>query len=171
MLLIAGSAAVLLIAAFAVVSLPLMRVGTVFDAGPQAPSDAAMIAHWRKHKDTLDEITEMLRFDPALNRLGMDWSEPEDAARAQVDPARLARYRELMKQASIVSFGRGHRSIHFLYHAGGTVRGAGKGFVRGEASRYAEIVDTDLDEAVGGRKRVLLQRRIDDGWWLQLDNN
>jgi hypothetical protein len=74
-----------------------------------------------------------------------------------------------MKGASIISFGRGHRSIHFLFHAGGaSVSGFGKSFVRGEASLNAEIVDSDLDTAAAGRK-VLLQRPIADGWWLQRD--
>jgi hypothetical protein len=167
----AGAAAILL-AAFVAVAVPLMLVGTVFDPGPPAPSDAAMIAHWEKHRGTLDEITDMLRYDPALNRIGVNWSEPEDPERASVSPERLAKYRELMKSASIISVGRGHRSIYFGFHASGiSVSGFGKGFVRGEASRHAEIVDSDLDAAAAGRSKVLLQRRIADGWWLQRDSS
>jgi hypothetical protein len=49
--------------------------------------------------------------------------------------------------------------------------GFGKSFVRGEASRYAEIVKGDLDTAAAGRKKVLLQRPIADGWWLQRDGS
>ncbi len=162
--------AALLLAGFVAVAVPLMLVGTVFDSGPPAPSDATMIAHWEKHRGTLDKITEMLRSDPALNRLGMDWSDPAEPDRALLEPERLGQYRELMKQASIISFGRGHRSIHFLYHAKGRVNGFGKSFVRGEASRHAEIVDSDLDAAAGARK-VLLQRPIADGWWLQRDGS
>ena len=147
-------------------------VGTVFDPLPPAPTDAAMIKHWEKHRGTLDKITEMLRQDPALNRLGMTWSDPVDPARAFVEPERLAQYRDLMKDASIISFGRGHRSIHFLFHASGlSVSGFGKGFVRGEASPHAEIVDSDLDAAAAGRSKVFLQRPIADGWWLQRDSS
>jgi len=51
------------------------------------------------------------------------------------------------------------------------VSGFGKGFVRGEASRHAEIVDSDLDAAAAGRGKVFLQRRITDGWWLQRDSS
>ena len=167
----AGAAAIVL-AVFVAIAVPLMLVGTVFDPGPPAPTDEAMIAHWEKHRGTLDQITAMLREDPALNRLGLTWSEPADPERARVDAERLATYRDLMKQASIISFGRGHRSIHFLYHASGlSVSGFGKGFVRGEASRHAEIVDTDLDVAAAGRGKLLLQRRIADGWWLQRDGS
>jgi hypothetical protein len=162
----------ILLAVFAAVAVPLMRLGTVFDPGPPAPSDAAMIAHWQKHRGTLDEITEMLRRDPALNRIGMTWTEPAEPERARVEPERLAKYRELMKQASIISVGRGHRSVYFLYHASGlSVSGFGKGFVRGEASRHAEIVDGDLDAAAAGRSKVFLQRPIADGWWLQRDSS
>lgn len=162
----------IVLAVFASVALPLTKVATVFDAAPTAPTDAEMIAHWEKHRATLDEITEMLREDPALNRLGMTWSDPSDAERARMEPERLAKYRALMKQAGIISFGRGHRSIHFLYFTGGSsVNGFGKSFVRGEASRHAEIVDSDLDAAVGGRKKLLLQRPIGEGWWLQRDSS
>ncbi len=168
----AAVSASLLLAIFAAIAVPLVRMSTVFDPGPPAPSDAAMIAHWEKHRGTLDEITEMLRRDPAVNRIGMNWTEPEDPERARLDPDRLAKYRELMKRASIVSVGRGHRSIYFLYHASGvSVSGFGKGFVRGEASRHAEIVDGDLDAAAAGRGKIFLQRPIADGWWLQRDSS
>lgn len=171
-LIVASISAAILLAVFAVVAVPLMMLGTVFDPGPPAPSDAAMIAHWEKHRGTLDEITEMLRRDPALNRIGMTWSEPAEPDRAHVEPERLAKYRELMKQASIISVGRGHRSVYFGYHASGlSVSGFGKGFVRGEASSYAEIVDGDLDAAAAGRSKVFLQRPIADGWWLQRDSS
>lgn len=160
------------LAIFASIAVPRMTVITVFDRGPPAPTDTAMIAHWEKHRGTLDKITEMLRSDPALNRLGMTWSDPADPERAFIEPERLAQYRDLMKSASIISFGRGHRSIHFLFHAGGlTASGFGKSFVRGEASPNAEIVDSDLDAAAAGRGKVFLQRPIADGWWLQRDSS
>ena len=119
LLIVAPFAGALLLAGFAAIAVPLMMIGTVFDPGPPAPSDAAMIAHWEKHRGTLDEITEMLRYDPALNRIGVNWSEPEDPERAHVSPERLAKYRELMKRASIINVGRGHRSIYFGFHASG----------------------------------------------------
>ena len=114
----------------------------------------------------------MLRRDPALNRLGLTWSDPDDPERARVPAARLADYRDLMREASIIAVSRGHRSVQFLFYANGlAVSGFGKSFVRGEASRYAEIVDSDLDKAAAGRSKVLLQRPIADGWWLQRDGN
>lgn len=172
LLIAAAVSASLLVAAYVAIAVPLMKVATVFDPGPPAPSDAAMIAHWETHRGTLDEITDMLRYDPAVNRIGVNWTEPEDPERARLDPDRLAKYRDLMKRASILSVGRGHRSIYFLFHASGlSVSGFGKGFVRGEASRQAEIVDGDLDVAAAGRRKVFLQRPIADGWWLQRDSS
>lgn len=161
-----------LAAILAAVAIPLALTASVFGPGQATPSDAAMIAHWEKHRGTLDQITDMLRRDPALNRLGLAWSDPDDPERAHVPAARIADYRDLMREASIISFSRGHRSVQFLFYTGGpAVSGFGKSFVRGEASRYAEIIDSDLDKAAVGRKKVLLQRPIADGWWLQRDGN
>jgi hypothetical protein len=158
--------------AIAAVGVPLALTASVFRTGPAAPTDAAMIAHWEKHRTTLDQITDMLRRDPALNRLGLDWSDPADPARAHVPAARIADYRDLMREASIISVSRGHRSVRFLFYASGlSVNGFGKSFVRGEASRYAEIVDGDMDKAASGRSKVLLQRPISDGWWLQREGS
>jgi hypothetical protein len=158
--------------AIAAIGVPLALTASVFGTGPAAPSDAAMIAHWEKHRATLDQITDMLRRDPALNRLGLTWSDPEDPERAHVPAARIADYRDLMREASIISVSRGHRSVQFLFYASGlSVSGFGKSFVRGEASRYAEIVEGDLDKAATGRNKVLLQRPIADGWWLQRDGS
>jgi hypothetical protein len=156
----------------AVVGIPFALKASVFGTGPAAPSDAAMIAHWEKHRATLDQITDMLRRDPALNRLGLDWSDPDDPARAHVPAPRMADYRDLMREASIISVSRGHRSVQFLFYTSGmSVSGFGKSFVRGEASRHAEIIDGDLDKAATGRSKVLIQRPIADGWWLQRDGS
>jgi hypothetical protein len=156
----------------AAILIPLALTASVFGPGSATPSDAAMIAHWEKHRSTLDQITDMLRRDPALNRLGLTWSDPDDPERAHVPPARIADYRDLMREASIIRVSRGHRSVQFLFYAGGpSVSGFGKSFVRGEASRHAEIVDGDLDKAAAGRTKLLLQRPIADGWWLQRDGN
>lgn len=158
--------------AIAAVGVPLALTASAFRTGPAAPTDAAMIAHWEKHRTTLDQITDMLRRDPALNRLGLDWSDPDDPARAHVEAARIADYRDLMREASIISVSRGHRSVRFLFYASGlSVSGFGKSFVRGEASRYAEIVEGDLDKAASGRSKVLMQRPISDGWWLQREGS
>lgn len=158
--------------AIAAIALPLALTASVPGPGAAVPSDAAMIAHWKQHRATLDQITDMLRRDPALNRLGLTWSDPDDPERAHVPAARIADYRDLMREASIISVSRGHRSVQFLFFRSGvSVNGFGKGFVRGEPSRYAEIVDDDLDKAATGRKKVLFQRPIADGWWLQRDGS
>jgi hypothetical protein len=166
---LAGLVALLAIAA---IVLPLALTASVFGPTSIVPSDTAMIAHWEKHRATLDQITDMLRRDPALNRLGLTWSDPDDPERAHVPAARIADYRDLMREASIISVSRGHRSVQFLFYASGVSAGKfGKGFVRGEASRYAEIVDGDLDKAAVTRKKMLIQRPIADGWWLQRDGS
>jgi hypothetical protein len=160
------------LAAIAAIGVPLALTASGIAPGLPTPSDSAMIEHWQKHRATLDEITDMLRRDPALNRLGLDWSDPDNPERAHVPAPRVADYRDLMREASIISVSRGHRSVQFLFYTSGpTVGGFGKSFVRGESSRYAEIVDGDLDKAAAGRTKVLLQRPIAEGWWLQRDSN
>jgi hypothetical protein len=115
--------------AIAAIVLPLALTASVFGPGPAVPSDTAMIAHWEKHRTTLDQITDMLRRDPALNRLGLTWSDPDDPERAHVPAARIADYRDLMREASIISVSRGHRSVQFLFYASGvSVNGFGKSF-------------------------------------------
>ena len=161
-----------LLAITAAFTVPMMMTAATVDPAPKAPTDQTMIAHWEKHQKALDQITEMLRSDPALNRLGMDWSDPDDPTRAHVPPERIADYRDLMREASILSISRGHRSVQFLFHSSGSsVSGFGKSFVRGEASRHAEVIDGDLDAAAASRSKVLLQRPIADGWWLQRDGS
>jgi len=170
--LVSGLAVLAAIALAAAVMIPVTPTGTKFDRGPQPPTDAAMIAHWQKHRQILDQITDMLRRDPALNRLGMTWSDPADPERAGVTPARIADYRDLMREAGIIGISRGHRSVQFLFYASGpSASGFGKSFVRGEASRYAEVTDSDLDTAAAERPKALLQRPIGEGWWLQRDGS
>ncbi len=117
---IAIFAGIALLAVAGAFALPVMMTAAIFSPGPKAPTDEAMISHWEKHRKTLDDITDMLRRDPALNRLGMTWSDPDDPARAHVPPERIADYRDLMREAaSIISISRGHRSVQFLFHASG----------------------------------------------------
>jgi hypothetical protein len=169
--LVGGLSALAAVAVFVSIATPPVKTATIFDRGPPPPSDMAMIAHWEKHRDALDKITDMLRSDPALNRFGLTWSDPADPERAHVSAARLADYRDLMREASIIGVSRGHRSVQFLFHAGGVVGGFGKSFVRGEASRHGEVIDGDLDAAAKGRSKLLLQRPIAEGWWLQREGS
>jgi hypothetical protein len=157
-------------AAWLVLTLAHSERATILDPAPPPPSDTEMIAHWEKARPALDQITAMLREDPALNRLGLTWSDPAEPQRAHVDAERIARYRTLMKEAAIISFGRGHRSIHFVFHARDDAPAAPrKGYVRGEYSPQADVIDSDLDQAAVARPKALLQRPIADGWWLQRD--
>ena len=145
--------------------------GTEADAA-KPPADHEMVAHWKQHRPTLDQITEMLRSDPALNRLGLTWSDPADPERAHVPAERIADYRDLMREASIISVSRGHRSVQFLFHSSQSPVGRfHKSFVRGEASPQAEVINSDLDSAATERAKALLQRPIAEGWWLQRDGS
>jgi len=157
--------------AVAAAAILLMKPGKEA-ANARPPADHEMMAHWKQHRATLDQITEMLRSDPALNRLGLTWSDPDDPARAHVPAERIADYRDLMREASIISVSRGHRSVQFLFHSSQSPVGRfNKSFVRGEASPRAEIINGDLDSAAAERAKALLQRPIAEGWWLQRDGS
>ena len=88
-------------------------------------------------------------------------------------PPRIADYRDLMREASIISVSRGTSvgAVSVLCRAVCRSTDSARASCGASASRYAEIVDGDLDKAAVGRKKVLLQRPIADGWWLQRDGS
>jgi hypothetical protein len=139
--------------------------------GPPHPTDAAMLAQFARVQPSLESIVGMIEQDPRIERLAPDFTRPEPAP---IAPERLADYRARLHAAGIA---------HGLSHYGGTVTflvstqglaisGSGKGFVHAEhADPDASVIDGDLDAAVDALadKDVLLQRRIGERWWLQLD--
>jgi hypothetical protein len=169
--------AALLLAGLAAVVLPL--VGFVYLAampwgqpsGPR-PTDAQMMAHLETHRAAFETIVAMLKQDPALKRVGKDFTEPDDAAAIGVSAERLAQYRELCRKAGVPNgfWNFGGRVVFLYYGSGIYIRGTGKNFVFGTASGHAEAVDGDLDEAAKGRRHVVLERQLDTHWWLQLDD-
>jgi hypothetical protein len=146
--------------------LPVIPYGQ--SSGP-APSDDAMIAHWQDKRPVFEELAAMLKDDPSLKRLALDWSDPAEPG---VAPERLARYRALMRQAGIISLHNFGKEMEFLFHASGlSVSGAGKSFVLGEPPAYAEQVSGDLAQAATGQSKGTWQRRIEGRWRLQLDKS
>lgn len=138
------------------------------------PSDAAMLAQFKERRAILDQLVEMIGHDPGLERLGLDFTRPEDPAQAGISPDRIALYRKLCLEAGIAKgFQHYGDSIEFLVSTRGlSIAGSAKGFTyRNGADPDATVIDGDLDEAVNALadKSVLLQRRIDGDWWLELD--
>jgi hypothetical protein len=88
---------------------------------------------------------------------------------------RVALYRRLCSEAGIrQGFSHYGGAIEFLVNTRGlAISGSSKGFVhRVGPDPDAIIVDADLDiaaVALAKQRDVLLQRRIEGDWWLQLD--
>jgi hypothetical protein len=113
----------------------------------------------------------MIRQGGQLERLAPDFTRPDPPP---IGPERLADYRARL-QAAGVAHGFSHYgdAIEFIVSTRGlAISGSGKSFIRAEhADLDATVVDGDLDAAADALadKDVLLQRKIGDGWWLQLD--
>ncbi|MFD2182112.1 hypothetical protein [Rhodoplanes azumiensis] len=159
----------MLLAAVAAASALLRGHG---DEGP--PSDAAMLAHFETHRAGFEELADMPAEDRGLRRFGADWSESPTPEAAGITADRLARYRRLSTQLGIVSVvNLGDRITLVRYAAGLGIGGSGKSHVRGPAVSWAEQTAGDLDAAARAverrRRGMILERRIDPHWWLQLD--
>ncbi len=139
--------------------------------GPPHPTDAAMLAQFARVRTSLESIVGMIEQDPGIQRLAPDFTRPDPAP---IPPGRLADYRARLQTAGI-AHGLSHygAAVDFLVSTRGlSISGSGKSFVHAErAHPDATVIDGDLDAAVDALadKDVLLQRRIGDGWWLQLD--
>ncbi len=122
-------------------------------------------------RPSLESIVGMLEQDPRHRAAGAGFHAP----RAAADPCRrLADYRARL-QAAGIAHGLSHYgdAVEFLVSTQGlAISGSGKSFVHAEhADPDATVIDGDLDAAVDALadKDVLLQRRIGEHWWLQLD--
>jgi hypothetical protein len=165
---VAGLAAALALSAAALIA--LLTIADPF-GGPPHPTDAAMLEQFARIRPSLDEIVGMIEQDSGVERLAPDFTRPEPAP---IGAERLADYRARLHAAGI-AHGLSHYgdSIAFIVSTQGlAISGSGKSFVHAEhADPDATVIDGDLDAAVGALadKDVLMQRRIGEGWWLQLD--
>lgn len=168
---IVGILAALAITACAALAFVLM-VNLLDD--PPHPSDAAMLAQFAQQRPALEELVGMIEQDPAIQRLAPDFTRPDNLAAIGVPPERVADYRHRLLATGIAhGFSHYGDAIEFIVSTRGlAISGSGKSFVHSaEPDPDATVVGGDLDAAVGALtdKDVLLQRRIDGDWWLQLD--
>jgi hypothetical protein len=143
-------------------------------SGPR-PTDAQMIAHWRVKRPVFERLAAMLEEDSSLKRLGKDWSDPDDPASIGIGAERIALYRKLFRDASILRVAHYGAQITFIYFTAGIyIRGSAKSFCYGPLPDYADEIDGDLDAARDQaarehRRDWYLQRRIEGDWWLQFE--
>lgn len=152
-----------------VAAMYVMMIAAPFtqSSGPR-PTDADMVAHWRAKRPLLERLVRMLNEDAGVKRIGKTWSEPPDLGKIGIGPERLALYRALFREASILSVSHYGKQIEFVYFTEGIyVSGGAKSFCFGPPPDYADRIDGDLDKARVGLRRYVLQRRIEGDWWLQ----
>lgn len=167
---LAGVGIATAMALLAAVLVVRLTIADPFGGAPH-PIDAAMLAQFAKSRPALEEIVGMIGQDPSIERLAPDFTRPEPPP---ISPERLADYRARL-QAAGIAHGLSHYgdAVEFLVSTQGlAISGSGKSFVHAaHADPDATVIDGDLDAAVDALadKDVLLQRRIGEHWWLQLD--
>lgn len=169
-IIVAAAALVAVVALSAVALIALLAIADPFGGAPH-PTDAVMLAQFAKLRPSLESIVGMIAQDPAIERLAPDFTLPEPLP---IPPERLADHRERLEKAGIAhGFSHYGDTIEFIVSTQGlSISGSGKSFVHAEgADPDATVIDGDLDAAAAtpAGKDALLQRRIDDHWWLQLD--
>ncbi|MEO8419738.1 MAG: hypothetical protein ABI457_00965 [Hyphomicrobium sp.] len=169
-IIVAAAALVAVVALSAVALIALLAIADPFGGAPH-PTDAVMLAQFARVRPSLEEIVGMTAQDPAVERLAADFTRPEPLP---ISPERLADYRQRLEKAGIAhGFSHYGDTIEFIVSTQGlSISGSGKSFVHAEgADPDATVIDGDLDAAAAtpAGKDALLQRRIDDHWWLQLD--
>lgn len=171
--LLAGLGVVAAAAVMVAAMIAWMTIADPFGGAPH-PTDTAMLAQFHQQRPALEALVQTIKQDPKLQRLAPDFTRPEDPALIGVPPERVAEYRSRLHAAGIAhGFSHYGEPIEFIVSTRGlAISGSGKSFVYAEhADPDATVVDGDLDAAAAALedKDVLLQRKIDGNWWLQLD--
>lgn len=166
-------AILVIVAASALTVAALILRLTIADpfGGKPHPTDAEMLEQFAKAQPALEELVAMIGHDPDIQRLAPDFIRPDPAP---ISPERLADYRQRLQRAGVAhGFSHYGDTIEFIVSTRGlAVSGSGKSFVYSAApDPDATVVEVDLDAIVDALtdKDVLLQRKIDGDWWLQLD--
>lgn len=142
-----------------------------FGAAPH-PSDADLIAQFRRERAIFERIVEMTRADPGLRRLDFNFTRPDDPSAIGIPPDRIALYRRLCKEAGVTHGFNSHGgAVFFIVHT--RAMHSGKGILYDtDPGPDAMIVEGNIDNAwikLEVRKDVRLVRRIDGPWWVHLD--
>jgi hypothetical protein len=172
-LVLAGAVVLAVPALFAGYMFSWLVILDPFGGGPH-PTDDVMLAQFRAKRLILEELVRRIEQHPELQRVGPDFTRPEDFASVGVSADAIAGLRRLCAQAGIAhGFSHYGGSIELIVHTSGlAISGSAKGFVHSaEPDPAATIVEGDLDAAAAApqQKDGLLLRRIDGNWWLELD--
>jgi len=69
--------------------------------GMTPSSDQRLLSNFDKHEATFITLIEMLKTDRDLIRVDENWTEPKDPETIGVSPARMAKYRQMLRGARV----------------------------------------------------------------------
>lgn len=170
----AGSVvAALVMLCAAITSTPILWLVWIDPFGGAAhPTDAELVAQFRRHRGALEQVIAMARDDDRLQRLAPDFMRPDDPADAGVSPERIETYRRLLARAEVAhGILKGETEVWFLVSTRGlSIAGSAKGFLYcDQPDPDARIVTTSLDREPVPPRGELVMRHIEGNWWLMLD--
>lgn len=64
-------------------------------------SDAELIGHFQKNRDSFEHLLQMVKADQNLERVDDDWTLPKTAEDAGVNTERIQQYRRIFKELEI----------------------------------------------------------------------
>jgi hypothetical protein len=148
------------------------------------PTDNAMIKTFQEHRHEFEALKTMVAHDQYLNRVDIDWTQPDDPSTAGVTPERIAEYRRIFQRLGIT---RGFQAygdraeIEFIAHAEGlSVSGHAKSYCWRESpppetvnsidalrAKKSEEYQNYLDHKTDSfEEHVIAYRHIDGHWYL-----
>jgi hypothetical protein len=140
----------------------------------QPPSDTAMLRNLKNNQATFDRLIVMINEDRGLERVDVDWTDPDDPSKIGVSAERIAEYRRMMQRIGVM---RGfyafepRNEISFLAFARGlSISGVSKGYVWSKVRPATDIPVVDSLDALwqGGGRHVWSYRHIEGPWYLHL---
>lgn len=153
-----------------VAGLPALVVGA-FQVGmhrDDPPSDQQMLANFRRHQATFNQLVQMTQADKGLTRVGDNWTTPDDPLSIGVTPSRINQYRKLFSVVGTkIGLGADTGSVEFYYYGYGSAISSDtdKGYI------YTKEAPTPLLPTLdgchpSGENLTFAYRHIEGNWYL-----
>jgi hypothetical protein len=132
--------------------------------------DEDLIAAFRKHRATFEQLQQMIAADSALHRVDDDWTDPTTPKDAGVSPERMAQYRQLLTEVGCrrgFCAYPGRPGIYFISAAQGTVVSSlTKGYYYFEATPPLLVTNTSAYSPENGVDSYEVFRPIEGHWYV-----
>lgn len=135
------------------------------------PLDEVLMARFTENQKAFEALVHMFQEDDGLERVGLDFTYPEDLDSIGISVERIEKYRELFKVLQVSGGIEGHgekESIYFYaFNRGLGVSGFSKGYVY--SSTIPGLVVENLDFYFKNKEEsFILFRELKDDWYLYL---